>query len=109
MQLKALKNKVLVSDLERGDRIVRGIIIPNDNGRTEGIRARWAKVYSVGSSISDISVGQWILIEHARWTRSVTIKNEDDTNLELWQVEYPASVLAVSDEFTETEIFSKWI
>ena len=35
MKIKALKGKVLVSDLERGARVVRGIIIPDDNGKSE--------------------------------------------------------------------------
>lgn len=108
MKVKALKGKVLVSDLERGSRVINGIIIPDDNGKSQGIRPRWAKVYSVGEDITDIQPGQWILIEHARWTRMLKVKNEDHSEIQLWGVEWPESVLMVSDTDPETAIFSKW-
>ena len=106
MTVKALKGKVLVTDLERGSRIVKGIIIPDDNGKSEGIRPRWGKVYSVGHDITDIVPGQWILIENGRWTRMLKVKEEDGTEVQLWGVEWPQSVMLVSDEDPEVEIFS---
>lgn len=109
MRISALKGKVIVSDLERGDRIVMGIIIPNDNGKNEGIRPRWGKVYSVGKDITDIKVGQWILIENMRWTRSVKITDDNDKDINLWQIEWPQGAMLVSDEDPDTGIFSKWI
>ena len=104
MKVNALKGKVLVTDLERGSRMINGIIIPDDNGKSEGIRPRWGKVYSVGEDITDISVGQWILIENGRWTRMLKV---DD--IQVWGVEWPESVMLVSDEDPETAIFSKWV
>lgn len=108
MKIKALNNKVLVSDLERGSRMINGIIIPDDNMKSQGIRPRWAQVYSVGDNITDIQPGQWILIEHGRWTRTLKIRQESGENLLLWAVEWPDSVLVVSDEPPDTTIFSKW-
>ena len=109
MEIKALKNKVLVSDLERGSRIVKGIIIPDDNGKSEGIRPRWGKVYSIGENVDSINVGEWILIEHGRWTRAMKVTNDCGQTIQLWGVEWPESVLAVSDDEPDTEIYSKWI
>jgi len=109
MKIKALKNKVLVSDLERGMRVVNGIIIPDDNGKSEGIRPRWGKVYSVGEGIDEVKEGQWILIENGRWTRMLTVKEDDGREIKVWGVEWPQSVLLVSDEEPTTEIFSKWV
>lgn len=106
MTVKALKGKVLVTDLERGSRVIKGIIIPDDNGKSEGIRPRWGRVYSVGDDITDISPGQWILIENGRWTRMLKVKEEDGTEIQLWGVEWPQSVMLVSDDDPETEIFS---
>lgn len=108
MKTRALKGKVLVTDLERGSRIIGGIIIPDDNGKSEGIRPRWGRVYSVGEDITDISVGQWILIENGRWTRMLKVKEEDGTETQLWGVEWPKSVMLVSDTDPETTIFSQW-
>lgn len=106
MRIKALTGKVIVSDLERGRRVVGGIIIPDDNGKSEGIRPRWGKVYSVGDDITDIRPGQWILIENGRWTRMLKVTDDDGNDLKLWGVEYPKSVLLVSDEDPDTAIFS---
>lgn len=109
MKAKALKGKVLVTSLERGSRIVGGIIIPDDNGKSEGIRPRWGKVYSVGDDITDIIPGQWILIENGRWTRMLKVKDETGIDTMLWGVEWPQSVMLVSDEDPETAIFSRWV
>lgn len=109
MKIKALSNKVLVTDLERGSRVINGIILPDDNGKSEGIRPRWGKVYSVGENVKDVSPGQWILIDHARWTRMLKVKDENQNEIQLWGVEWPDSVLLVSDEDPDTVIFSKWI
>jgi co-chaperonin GroES (HSP10) len=108
MEVKALPKKVLVTDLERGSRIVNGIILPDDNGKSEGIRPRWGKVYSVGNDITEIVPGQWILIENGRWTRMLKVKQDDGTDIQLWGVEWPKSVMLVSDTDPETAIFSQW-
>ena len=109
MKIKALPNRVLVTELERGMRVINGIIIPDDNGKSEGIRPRWGKVFSVGKGVKEVQEGQWILIENGRWTRMLTVKDDNGTEIKVWGVEWPASVLLVSDEEPETEIFSKWV
>lgn len=108
MKAQALKGKVLVTDLERGSRIVNGIILPDDNGKSTGIRPRWGRVYSVGDGITEIKEGQWILIENGRWTRMLKIKDENNKEVQLWGVEWPQSVMLVSDTDPETAIFSQW-
>ena len=108
MKVRALKGKVLVSNLERGSRIVNGIIIPDDNGKSEGIRPRWGQVYSVGTDVTEITAGQWILIENGRWTRMLKVKEDSGTDVQLWGVEWPKSVLLVSDTDPETAIFSQF-
>ncbi len=95
--VKALRNKVLVTNIESGGRITTGgIIIPDDDGKERGIRPRWAEVYAVGDDIAEIKVGQWILISHGRWSRGVDV-NTPDGKVTLRQVEYPDAVLLVSD------------
>ena len=108
MKIKALPGKVLVTDLERGSRVINGIIIPSDQGKSEGIRPRWGKVYAVGEDVTDIKTGEWILIEANRWTRMIQVTQEDSTKLQLWAVEYPESVMLASETDPEVEIFSKF-
>lgn len=93
-EIVACKGKVLVSDLDRGEQVLdSGIIIGNQDGKSSGIHSRWAKVYSVGADITDIKPGEWILVEHGRWSRTIVI-NGKELNL----VDYPKGVLAACDE-----------
>jgi hypothetical protein len=101
MKYRALPHRVLVTDMQMGERMIGSIILMNDDGRTEGIRSRWAKVYDVGQGVDDVKVGEWILIQHGRWTRGVKIK-EGDKEITLWQVEYPDGILFRADAPTET-------
>lgn len=72
--LRPLKNSVIVSDMSfEEQKTSSGIILRSDDGKTHGIKPRWAKVYAIGPEQKDITVGDWILIEHGRWTRGVKI------------------------------------
>lgn len=78
-KLSPIGDRVLVSDMYFGEqRTKSGLIISNDDGQTRGIYPRWGKVHSKGpDNKDDYKVGDWILIEHGRWTRSVKIDDGD--------------------------------
>ena len=76
--VNALPGRVLVSDIQRGERQIGRIILPNDNGKSSGIRSRWAEVFDVGEGVNDIQKGDWILVDHGRWTRGVKINPASD-------------------------------
>lgn len=96
--ISAKGEDVLVSDMHFGDQVTQGgIIIGDDDGKTRGIYPRWAKVYSKGpNNKDDFAVGDWILIMHGRWTRSIKI-NVEDNDIEIRKVEL-TSILAYSTE-----------
>ena len=96
--LEPIGNRVIVSNMHFGEQKTKsGLIIKDDNGTTRGIYPRWAKVHQKGpDNNDDYNVGDWILIEHGRWTRGINI-NESNGEIELRMVE-AESVLAVSDE-----------
>ncbi len=73
-----------------------GIIIQSDDGKVHGVKPRWGQVYKIGPEQKDIKEGQWILIEHGRWTRKIKI-NDGESDKEIQKVEVK-SILAVSDE-----------
>lgn len=95
---QAIDNRVLVSDMHFGEqKTIGGIIISNDDGTTRGVYPRWGKVFSKGSeNKDDYEIGDWILVEHGRWTRGYTFEF-DDNQIELRMIE-AESVLAVSKE-----------
>jgi hypothetical protein len=73
----ALGDSVIVEDMEFDVRITQtGLILPNDNGKSSGIRPRWGRVYAIGPEQTDVRVGEWICVAHGRWTRGVDIEDE---------------------------------
>ena len=99
---RAIGNRVLVTDMYFGEQTTAGgIILTNDDGKTRGIYPRWAKVYSKGPQNKDpYSVGEWILVEHGRWTRGIKLEtNEGELEVRMVEAE---SILAYSNEKPES-------
>jgi co-chaperonin GroES (HSP10) len=96
--LRPIKDRVLVSDMYFGEqKTAGGLIINDDDGKTRGIYPRWGKVHAKGPTNKDAyDVGDWILVEHGRWTRAVKIDNgEGEKEIRMVETE---SVLAYSNE-----------
>ncbi len=98
IKVRALSKDILVVDMDMGDMTTSsGIVIQSDNGKAHGVKPRWAKVYKVGSEVDiDVKVGQWVLIEHGRWTRKINI--DDGEGVKDFQKVEIKSIMAVSDE-----------
>ena len=97
-QLKALQDSVLVADMEFDTRITQsGLILPNDNGTSLGIRPRWGRVYAVGPKQKDVTVGQWICVAHGRWTRGIDIDDGQTKHKRTIRKIDPKDILLVSD------------
>ena len=95
--LRALKDFVIVADMEfAGRTLSSGIILHNDNGTTAGIRPRWGRIYAVGPEQQDVRPGQWVCVAHGRWTRGLDI--EDDQGVMTIRRIDPNDILLVSDE-----------
>ena len=74
-KLRPLGNSVIVRDMSfTGRTLSSGIVLLGDDAKTSGIRPRWAKVYAVGPDQKDISEGQWIMVEHGRWSRGLEVE-----------------------------------
>jgi co-chaperonin GroES (HSP10) len=104
-QLVPLNNSVIVSDMIFESRITTsGIIIPSDNGKSTGIRPRWGQVYAVGPEQQDVVPGQWICVEHGRWTRGIDIEDENG-KVTLRRVD-PKDIMMVADQRPNDDTFS---
>jgi hypothetical protein len=91
---------VLVTDMAFDQRqLSSGIILLNDDGKSSGIRPRWGRVYSLGPDQRDVKLGQWILVAHGRWTRGVTV--EDQEGVKILRKIDPKDILLVSDSEPE--------
>ena len=100
--IKPLHNNVVVRDMDFAGRTLdSGIVLLADDGKTDGIRPRWAQVYAVGPEQTDVTVGQWVLLEHGRWSRGINI-TQDGEELTIRRAD-PESILMVSDEEPNSE------
>lgn len=96
--LRPLKNKIFVSDMQFSiEKTHSGILLPSDDGKGSGVHPRWGKVFAIGPNQKDVKVGQWILLEHGRWSRGITYVNENDEEIEIRLADTKA-ILLVSDE-----------
>ena len=96
--LRPIHDHVLVTDLYFGEQKTKGgIIIRDDNGTARGVYPRWAKVFAKGPANKDeYEVGDYILIEHGRWTRKLDLDINGE-EITLHRVDTDA-ILAVSNE-----------
>jgi co-chaperonin GroES (HSP10) len=92
-----LNDAVIVEEMDfSGRKLSSGILLLNDNGTTAGIRPRWGRVYAIGPSQQDVTIGQWICVAHGRWTRGIEI--EDHAGAHTLRRVDPKDILLVSDE-----------
>jgi co-chaperonin GroES (HSP10) len=95
--VQAIRDDVLVSDMDMGEqKTAGGLVIQSDDGKAHGVKPRWAKVYRVGSEVNFVKEGQWVLIEHGRWTRKIKI-DDGEGEKEFQKVE-TKSIIAVADQ-----------
>lgn len=95
--IRAINDDVIITDMDFGEiKTKSGIVLRSDDGKSHGVKPRWGKVYKVGPRQTEIKEGQWILVEHGRWTRKVKI-NDGAGEKSIQKVEVK-SILAVSDD-----------
>jgi len=104
---KPIGSHVIVCDMSFDVRITNGgILLPNDDMKSAGIRPRWGKIYAVGPDQKDPELveGKWIMISHGRWTRGVDIIDEQGEKT-IRRVDIN-DILLVSDEYVNDMTFS---
>jgi co-chaperonin GroES (HSP10) len=75
--IKALGNTVIVTDMNFKERFTSGgIVLLGDDGKSDGIRPRWGRVYAIGPDQLDVQVGEWICVAHGRWSRGIEIETD---------------------------------
>ena len=100
--IKPLGKNVIVRDMNfEGRTLDSGIVLLGDDGKTDGIRPRWAQVYAVGPDQTDVAVGQWVLLEHGRWSRGIKI-TKDGEEFTIRRAD-PDAIMMVSDEEPNSE------
>ena len=100
-KITPLRDNVLVADMSFDEqKTASGIVIRSDDGKSEGVKPRWARVWAVGPKQEDIKVGEWIYVEHGRWTRGIRIEDENGDEMIIRMVE-TKSIMLQADEKPE--------
>lgn len=105
--IKAIKNRVIVTDMHFGEQKTKsGLIITDDNGKNRGIHPRWARVHAKGPENNDeYNIGDWILIEHGRWTRGISMDiNGEEKQIRMVETE---SILGWSKTKPDDVLYAK--
>lgn len=104
-KLLPLKNHVIVKDMNFGERrLSSGVFLLGDDGKTDGIRPRWSKVYAIGPEQKDVKPEQWVMVEHGRWTRGIEVDINGE-RMTLRRVD-PDAIMLVSDEEPRDDVIS---
>jgi len=104
-KLLPLKKNVFVSDINFDEEITSsGIVLLSDNGKGHGVKPRWAKVWAIGPDQTDVKVGEWVLLEHGRWTREVDYQNEDGTITKLHMADLNGIMLVADEKPSDIQI-----
>lgn len=98
-----IQDHILVVQMEQGEKTTEGgiIVMDDSTGRERGIRPRWGRVYKVGPRQYDVKPGQWVLVDHGRWTRGHWHKDEKGVTHYLQKLDPKNNhecVLVVADE-----------
>ena len=104
--IRPIGNRIIVSDMHFGETVTDGgIIITSDDGKDRGIKPRWCQVFSKGKDNDDpYNIGDWILVEHGRWSRGFDVDTKGDgeyktmrvveaESVMLWDTEKPQDML----------------
>lgn len=97
-KIKPIRKHILVRDMNFGEqKTLGGIILRSDDGKSEGVKPRWAKVFAIGPEQTDVKIGEWVLVEHGRWTRGLEVEEEDGTKFTMWRID-PEGILLTADQ-----------
>lgn len=96
-ELRVLGDKVVgIMTDGYGEKVTAGGIITKEkDGDAKSIRPRWFEVTHVGADNKDFNVGDYILVEHGRWTRGFRINPTDKKKSHMIDLE---KIIAVSSE-----------
>ena len=104
-KLKPIRNNIVIINMNFEARVTAGgIVLPSDDGKSEGVRHRWGEVYSVGPEQEEVKPGEWVLLEHGRWSRGFTVLDDNGNEITIRRAD-PNGILMVTDEKPADDTF----
>jgi co-chaperonin GroES (HSP10) len=105
-KLIPLRDKVIVHNMHFGEqRTSGGLIVLGDDGKDRGIYPRWGQVFGVGPEHKEeFGVGDWILVEHGRWTRGILLELENGEETTIRMVDNSCIIMWSKDKPSDTQV-----
>lgn len=103
MNLKAVGDRVLGSMVQKAGghrQLASGLLLPDKDMDMSGIRPRWFKVESIGPDVDFVKVGQYVYVEHGRWTNELKYK-EGDELISVWMLDNEKCLLVSTNHPSE--------
>ena len=98
--LTPLADKIILVNLDHGIKKSLGGVILADDSTTEAgeraIRPRWAQVFAVGPDQKDVKRGDWVLMDHGRWSLGQDLDLGEGT-FRFWLGD-PNGILAIGEK-----------
>lgn len=98
--VRVLDDKILIDIIDRGDKVWKGLIIPDDDFKERGIRPRKAQILACGpeADAEGLRPGDIVLIGSGDWTRKIMEATYDDGSKRgVWMTELDR-VMGIFDE-----------
>ena len=106
--IRPLNDHIIIAEMNFSERKTQsGLYIMSDDMKSTGIRPRWGKVHAVGPEQKDVRVGEWIYVEHGRWTRGITVEDQDGKEVIIRMVDNNC-ILVSADEKPSAPEFGKF-
>lgn len=98
--IRPIHDRVIVRQMHFGEMVTKsGLILGSDDGKEHGIKPRWGKVYAKGHENKDeFNVGDWVLVEHGRWTRGFNMQLPDEDEVAVLRTVDASGILAYQKE-----------
>ena len=98
--IRPIHDRVIVRQMHFGEMVTKsGLILGSDDGKEHGINPRWGKVYAKGHENKDeFNVGDWVLVEHGRWTRGFNMELPDEDEVAVLRTVDASGILAYQKE-----------
>jgi co-chaperonin GroES (HSP10) len=104
-KIRPIRDHVIISNMEFGmQKTATGILIHSDDGKSSGVKPRWGRVWAVGPEQTEVKVGEWIMVEHGRWTRTFEVEQDDGSVLELRRVDNSAILMSADERPDDVDI-----
>jgi len=109
-KVRPIHDRIIVTAMEFGEQVTAGgIIISSDDGKDRGIKPRWGQIVSKGNTNNEpYEIGDWVLVEHGRWTRGFEVDTEGNGEYKVMHTVEAQGVLGWQTETPENVTFGQF-